>query len=602
MRSDGQHLLRSDKHECSNASKLNFLSGAVPDCFLNVGCQNHRLTQELRTLWSDLMFSYKLLKHSHSYAYSVSIQGIIESNSDADIGDVNYVLRHSEDFFPMPPLSLDITSFVLLTCSHLFTYLHLIHQKSNNYEQGSANPRFLPVLGRGEPKQVLPPLRILDSKNLLIKFCVSSEDSDCCEVQKNCLYNTFCEYLTPIPKLDGVYLLSKSRLMDRNNHSFRRRVGRESYSKTTGMVDATEIRNHTVTSNGCTVSVPSKLFSEASGESEAAWDSQTLKSQKVASFDRNHSTSQPPDLLVRKLVEWFYLASKNSSDVCPLFLRIRGILKYKEMSSIVPLSNGIPVFCAARFREILSQLVLKSTSQHDLPSQSESPATNKKSTLTIDLGQLNFYVEVLPIGSPYCGLSIPQNIHDTYVHRKPYNKRNRENHTESFTSRIQNPDVESSEASPGPSVFINIAYSTMEEECVAIDGWLGQHNISKIPSSQQCFLRLFIFQMLWYLHDRSVNCLRSLGPVTEKSLETILQHIEDTCKAMQTPLFNPCNILLNHSYISSSEDELLNRILNSKSYQPCSNNNAPSHRIFVTSENRFLCNEYVWILFCTILM
>nr|CAH8870960.1 unnamed protein product [Trichobilharzia regenti] len=562
MCSNDQGLLMSDRHDCGNVDKLNLLSGAVPDCFLNVGCQNHRLTQELRALWSDLMFAFKLLEHSHSYAYSVSIYRILEAGCVADVKDVKYMLKHSQDYFPLLPLTLDITSFTLYNCSHLFTYVQLIHQKSNNYVDECTNIKFVPTLGHEKRKQLMPPLLILDPEDLVVNFSISSsENCDCCKVQKNCLYTTFCEYLIPVPNLDGVYVLSKPKQVDRDSQTLRLHISQdvpESSSKIMNTVKSEEIKSQVTPSVSCASSATCKMFAEASAESDAVWDSRNMKSQKtVSSFDRCHSISQSSDLLVRKLVDWFHLVSGNTSDICPLFLRFRGVLNYKGMSCVVPLYDGLPVFCAAHFRETLSQLILRSASKNDMHLSS----TDSNSVLTIDLGQLNFYVEIQPIINSHYDFSLLRTFQDSDVYRKLHEKSVKEaqvGYLANFTYSIYiDPADMPQNYMVSKSHFINTAYSTMEEECVTIDDWLKQSDISKIPSKQQCFLRLFVFQILWQLHDSLVNCLRSLTPITEQSLEIILRHIEDTCKAMNTPLFNPSNILVNHSCMSSTEEENL---------------------------------------------
>ncbi|CAH8584239.1 unnamed protein product [Schistosoma turkestanicum] len=558
MRSNDRCFLQSDKHDCNIFGKLYFLSGEVPDCFLNVGCQNERLTQELHSLWYDLMFYIEILEHSHSYAFSVAIYRIILYNSIPDARDVNYILKHSEDHFPVQPLYVDLTSFSLLTCSHLFAYVHLLHKRSKTCVEGSIHSKPLHVLDCEKPKQSTSPLRVLDSENLSIEFHISSTNNcDCCEIQRSCLYSTFTEYLTPVPKLDGVYVLSKSKLMCQGNRTVHRSVNQNilnSWSKTMNIVDSTEILSQTNSHNAYTSSVTCNLFSEASGESEAPWDSRTLKSNREVSSHCTHSILHASDSLLRKLVEWFHLVVDNSPNICPLFLRIHGILEYKGASINVPLYKGIPAFCASHFHRLLSELILKSASRHSSSCNHNVSPTNDNSALKIDLGQLHFYVKILPIVRPHCDF-FPSHRFNDYILRKSRHK----NKSEMNSDRVRNQQMESSDIPQNcfasRSYSINLAYSTMEEECIVIDEWLNQNYVSEILSIQKCFLRLFIFQVLWHIHDKSANSMRSLTPVTEKSLETVLQHIEDTCKAIHTPLFNPCSILINYSYISS-EDEL----------------------------------------------
>ncbi|KAK4476225.1 hypothetical protein MN116_001434 [Schistosoma mekongi] len=556
MRSNDQCFLRSDKHDCNIISKLYLLLDEVPDCFLNVGCQNERLTQELHALWFDLMFYIDVLEHSHSYAFSASIYRIVTNNSIPDARDVNYVLRHCEICFPIQPLYLDLTSFALLTCSHLFAYVNLLY-RSSKYPKGSTHSKLLPIIGCQKPKRSAP-LHILDSENLSIEFHVSSTDNcNCCEVQTSCLYDTFSEYLTPVPKLDGLYVLSKCKLMGQGNHIVGHSVNQNilgSLSKTKNIVEFMATSGHAATSVSNNSSITSDLFSKASAESEALWNSSALTSRKAAFFHSSHSVLHSSDFLVRKLAEWFYLFTDNSSDVCPLFLRIRGVLEYKGKSIVLPLSEGLPTFCAARFHGILSELILKSAFQHNSPIEHKVTNMSNNSVLKIDLGQLYFYVEIQPIFRPHWDC-FSHKLYDS-VSWKLRNKTK----TEMHSAHGQNQHLKSSDTTQSCLIFksysINMAYSTMEEECIAIDDWLNQNNVSKIPSIQRCFIRLFIFQILWHLHDKLVNCLRLLTPVTEKSLEIILRHIEDTYKAMHTPLFSPCRVLANHSHMSSSEDEL----------------------------------------------
>uniref|UniRef100_A0A094ZZ82 Protein SZT2 n=1 Tax=Schistosoma haematobium TaxID=6185 RepID=A0A094ZZ82_SCHHA len=556
MRSNDRRFLQSDKHECNIVGKLYSLPCEVPDCFLNVGCQNERLTQELHALWSDLMFYTEILEHSYSYGFSVAIYRIILHNSIPDAKDVNYILRHSEVCFPIQPLYVDLTSFSLLTCSHLFPYVHLLHKRSNKYLEGSICSKHLPALGCEKPKQSASPLCFLDSEDLAVEFYMSSANNcDCCEIQRSCLFSTFTEYLKPVPNLDGVYVLSKSKLTCQGNRTIRRSVSQnilKSWSKAINISGSREILSQTDTRNAYTSSVTCNL-SEASGESEALWDSRTLKSNKEVSHC-NHSISHSSDSLLRKLVEWFHLVTENSPDICPLFLRIRGILEYKGTSINVPLCKGIPTFCASHFHGLLSELILKKASQHSSSFNHKVASMSNSSALKIDLRELYFYIEILPIVRPHSDLFPSHKFNDSI-----FKKSRHKNKTDMNSGRVRNQHLETSDifhcSFMSSSYSINMAYSTMEEECIVIDDWLNQNYVSKIPSIQQCFLRLFIFQMLWHIHDKSVNCMRSLTPVTEKSLETVLQHIEDTCKAIHTPLFNPCSMLVNHSYISS-EDEL----------------------------------------------
>ncbi|CAH8647625.1 unnamed protein product [Schistosoma curassoni] len=556
MRSNDRRFLQSDKHECNIVGKLYSLPCEVPDCFLNVGCQNERLTQELHALWSDLMFYTEILEHSYSYGFSVAIYRIILHNSIPDAKDVNYILRHSEVCFPIQPLYVDLTSFSLLTCSHLFPYVHLLHKRSNKYLEGSICSKHLPALGCEKPKQSASPLCFLDSEDLAVEFYMfSANKCDCCEIQRSCLFSTFTEYLKPVPNSDGVYVLSKSKLTCQGNRTIRRSVSQnilKSWSKAINISGSREIFSQTDTRNAYTSSVTCNL-SEASGESEALWDSRTLKSNKEVSHC-NHSISHSSDSLLRKLVEWFHLVTENSPDICPLFLRIRGILEYKGTSINVPLCKGIPTFCASHFHGLLSELILKKASQHSSSFSHKVASMSNSSALKIDLRELYFYIEILPIVRPHSDL-FPSHKFNDGIFKKSRHK----NKTDMNSGRVRNQHLESSDifhcSFMSSSYSINMAYSTMEEECIVIDDWLNQNYVSKIPSIQQCFLRLFIFQILWHIHDKSVNCMRSLTPVTEKSLETVLQHIEDTCKAIHTPLFNPCSILVNHSYISS-EDEL----------------------------------------------
>ncbi|KAF5400160.1 hypothetical protein PHET_06540 [Paragonimus heterotremus] len=479
-----------------------------PNDFLNVGCQNTRLTPELNIIWSASRSAVDFVSRAHLNAYALTVYYCLSMEHSLEERDFRYILNASQRGPPDHPFSMDLTPFVLCTCEHLLSSIRRKHA-----EIGTEFPKYkndYTVLLNQEQWN----LSSQGERPLQVQLETVQSESTCTDGRSNLFSQLFDCYTYPVPGYSGIFAIKSRQINPRGSLKV------PCHARTNAsMFHSVDIESVARVTEDPSVSA---VHPNASESDEGDTSETSVLPNQVLSFATKRSASQlSSDPLILNVGKWFGESSNGAQ--LPLFVQIRALLTYCTESVNLPLWNGLPLFCIAHFLSSLLSVVKK---VHNEPLSASSVVM-----LELDLSLLHCRLEIMPL--VWCSGSSALLEWDTVCTHPPFQP---------------------------PSQF-HCHTLAADEVSRTIDKWFNHNEGSLFNCFQRTVLCSFIFRLAWEMEKEIVVSLRTITPVTESIAQLVLRHIEDTQKLLRTPLFDELKLnrtdshpLIKDMVLSSSDD------------------------------------------------
>ncbi|KAA3675581.1 uncharacterized protein DEA37_0012895 [Paragonimus westermani] len=501
---DDGDLIDTLEHNISASSPF---PTAPPNDFLNVGCQNTRLTPELNVMWSASRSAIDFVSRAHLNAYALTVYHCLSIMHSIEERDFRYILNASQRGPPDQHFSIDLTSFVLCTCEHLLSPIRRKHAEFGTEYRTYEND-FTVLLNQEQWSSSSQ-----EERRLQVQLETVHRESTCTDCRSHLFSQLFDCYTYPVPGYSGIFAIKSRQVNPRGSLKVPCHV-----RTTANMFHSTNIESaaHFTEDPSVFAVHPNASESDEGDTSETS----VLSNQVLSSSTKRSASQLSSDPLILNVGKWFRESSSGAQ--LPLFVQIRASLTYGTESINLPLWNGLPLFCIANFYSSLLSVVNKV--------QNESHSASSV-VLELDLSLLHCRLEVMPL--VWC----------------------------SGSSALIEPDtVCTHPLFPSPSQF-HCHTLAADEVFQTIDSWVTHNEGSLFNCFQRTVLCSFLFRLAWEMEKEIVISLRTITPVTESTAQLVLRHIEDTQKLSRTPLFDELKLNgtnshpLNKDMVLSSSDD-----------------------------------------------
>ncbi|KAF6775398.1 hypothetical protein AHF37_04485 [Paragonimus kellicotti] len=482
---------------------------APPNDFLNVGCQNTRLTPELKIIWSASRSAIDFVSSAHLNAYALTVYHCLSMEHSVEERDFRYILNASQCGPPDHPFTMDLTSFVLCTCEHLLSPIRRKHAEVGT-ECPTYNNDYTVLLNQEQWN-----LSSQGERRLQVQLETVQSESTCTDGRSNLFSRLFDCYTYAVPGYSGIFAIKSRQVNPRGSLKVPCHV-----RTTANVFHSGNIESVARVTEDLSVSA---VHPNASESDEGDTSETSVLSNQVLSFATRRSVSQlSSDPLILNVGKWF---EENSNGAqLPLFVQIRALLTYGTESATLPLWNGLPLFCITHFLNSLLSVMKKV--------QNEPPSVSSVVMLELDLSLLHCRLEIVPL--VWC----------------------------SGSSALLGRDTVCTPPLFQPSSQFHCHTLAADEVSRTIDNWFNHNEGSLFNCFQRTALCSFIFRLAWEMEKEIVVSLRTITPVTESTAQLVLRHIEDTHKLLRTPLFDELKLNgtdshpLNKDMVLSSSDDI----------------------------------------------